>query len=202
MKTCSKCSSSENPFPKKGAVCKSCLREYKRRHYELNKESILQKTLAYYYDNKAQISEHRKRRYKANPEPTKARVNAYQLANSEKVAEYNRQRYEANPEPAKTRARMRRELFPDIVKNESLMHHYGITLDQYHERLAAQGGRCAICGVDNSQNKRHKYFHVDHDHATGVVRGLLCGPCNAGLGYFRDNIAIFESAIQYLKRSR
>src|SRR6185312_15133032 len=71
---------------------------------------------------------------------------------------------------------------PDKVKNASLRNAFGISLADYHAMLAAQGGRCAICRTDNPGPKG---FAVDHDHATGKVRGLLCVNCNPGLGCFK-----------------
>lgn len=57
--------------------------------------------------------------------------------------------------------------------------------------LAEQGGRCAVCAERPAE-------HVDHDHVTGKVRGLLCFNCNGGLGQFRDDPQILELAIEYL----
>ena len=59
---------------------------------------------------------------------------------------------------------------------------YGISLDDYKALFESQGGKCAICR--KPQGKRS--LGVDHDHATGRVRGLLCDKCNLGLGYFDD----------------
>ncbi|QOC59453.1 endonuclease VII [Microbacterium phage AnnaLie] len=53
---------------------------------------------------------------------------------------------------------------------------------------------CAVCGAT------HKRFHVDHDHATGQVRGLLCGPCNQTLGLMQDDPARLRAAAAYLER--
>jgi len=63
--------------------------------------------------------------------------------------------------------------------------------------LAAQGGTCAIC--DSPPGSRR--LAIDHDHATGVVRGLLCPRCNTGLAYFRDRPELFRTAADYLERT-
>jgi len=65
--------------------------------------------------------------------------------------------------------------------------------------LAQQDGKCAICGT-KSTGKR-KSFHVDHCHKTGVVRGLLCGNCNSGIGNLRDDVELLKKSIQYLERN-
>jgi hypothetical protein len=72
---------------------------------------------------------------------------------------------------------------------------YGITVAEYEQMLADQGGFCAICHEPSS-----KSLHVDHDHATGVVRALLCFGCNALLGHCQDDIVRLRSAIKYLER--
>jgi len=73
-----------------------------------------------------------------------------------------------------------------------LRHRYGIGQADVDELLAAQGGVCAICGAADPK-------HVDHDHRTGRVRGILCFNCNGGLGQFRDSPEFLAGAITYLK---
>ncbi|WP_127503488.1 endonuclease VII domain-containing protein [Actinoplanes solisilvae] len=73
-----------------------------------------------------------------------------------------------------------------------LRHRYGIGQAEFDEMLLMQGGLCAICEADDPQ-------HVDHDHRTGRVRGILCFNCNGGLGQFRDNPVFLAGAITYLK---
>lgn len=77
---------------------------------------------------------------------------------------------------------------------------YGITYAQAEVLLASQGGCCQICG-DEIKLGGTGGAVVDHDHDTGVVRGILCKPCNVGLGFLRDNEAILLSAIAYIKKS-
>lgn len=79
-----------------------------------------------------------------------------------------------------------------------LKRKYGITPEEYDERLAAQGGVCAICG-EPPEDPRGYRMHVDHDHATGAVRGILCGSCNRGLGNFGDDIDRLLAAVEYLR---
>ena len=72
---------------------------------------------------------------------------------------------------------------------------YGITAGEYQTLLDHQGGRCAICERATGKTRR---LAVDHDHETGLVRGLLCKPCNRMLGHGRDEAAFFRRAYDYL----
>lgn len=76
---------------------------------------------------------------------------------------------------------------------------YGITREDYENLLKRQGHCCAICKTNGVQRKGHTYFHVDHDHSTGKVRGLLCDLCNRGLGYFKDDPYLMRKAAKYLE---
>lgn len=76
---------------------------------------------------------------------------------------------------------------------------YGLSDERYDEMLAEQAHRCAICRTDKSVGISEK-LHVDHDHGTGRVRGLLCNACNNGLGRFRDDPALLRAAADYLER--
>lgn len=76
---------------------------------------------------------------------------------------------------------------------------YGLTPEQYAEMLEEQGGVCAICGTDEWPGKGNRP-HVDHDHSTGRVRGILCSHCNHGLGKFRDDPERLRAAAEYLER--
>lgn len=75
----------------------------------------------------------------------------------------------------------------------------GITNEEYDSIIAAQGGACAICAVALPTGRGR---HLDHDHVTGRVRGILCGPCNIGIGNLRDSAAIVGAAHRYLLRTQ
>lgn len=70
----------------------------------------------------------------------------------------------------------------------------GVTDDQYQTQLLKQKGVCAICG-----NACTKALAADHSHITGTFRGLLCNACNRGIGYLKDDAALLQKAIDYLK---
>ena len=80
------------------------------------------------------------------------------------------------------------------LKNLKIKKAYGITIDEYEEIEKNQGGVCAICNGKNNDRR----LAVDHCHTTGKVRGLLCGNCNRGIGYFKDSKILLEKTIKYL----
>lgn len=98
------------------------------------------------------------------------------------VSERNKARYRENPE--RKRAALRRSV-------------YRLGPGQFEAMLARQDGRCAVCG-----DRPTATLAVDHDHATGEVRGLLCRNCNQGLGHFRDDPQRLARAIDYLEWHR
>jgi len=81
------------------------------------------------------------------------------------------------------------------ARNRYFIKEYGITQENYDKMYAENNGTCLICG------EYYGKLFVDHDHKTGTVRGLLCSNCNAGLGFFKDNIDRIERAAYYLKRN-
>jgi hypothetical protein len=76
----------------------------------------------------------------------------------------------------------------------------GLTEGEYLDLLSKQDGRCAICKTDEPWG-RSRTWHVDHDHESGRVRGLLCSKCNRGIGYFQDDVNRLAAAIVYLNAS-
>jgi hypothetical protein len=95
----------------------------------------------------------------------------------------NRAYYHANK--PKVRAR---------VRQSKLSKQYGLTQESFDALVLAQGGCCAICG-----KKAVGRFNIDHDHDTGEVRGLLCGPCNRGIGLLGDSVDTLKLAVTYLE---
>lgn len=88
-------------------------------------------------------------------------------------------------------------MLSDKEQEYKLRHRYGLDNDQYNYLLFKQEFKCKVCTID--MQEYGKTFHVDHCHATGVVRGLLCSNCNTALGLLKDDISILANAIIYLK---
>jgi hypothetical protein len=109
---------------------------------------------------------------------------------------YNKSRKEKNPNCWRDQARKYRSTFPDKVKDIDLRRKYNITLDEYNKIFAEQEGKCAICGIHQSELNRP--LGVDHDHKTNKIRGLLCNSCNSVLGYSKDDVNILTNSIKYL----
>lgn len=126
-------------------------------------------------------------RYAADPEAKLAKNRAHYAANADELK-------------AKNAARRRERYAGRYAQQERarhLMTKYGITLEQYDAMLTEQGGVCAGCGAEPTAIS----LHVDHDHTTGAVRGLLCFPCNAALGNAGDSAERLLSLAAYLVRS-
>jgi hypothetical protein len=81
-----------------------------------------------------------------------------------------------------------------LDRAKRFMREYGLTEQALVELIESQGGVCAICRYRPAE-------HVDHDHLTGEVRGVLCFPCNAALGHFKDRIDLLMRAANYLETS-
>lgn len=126
----------------------------------------------------------RRESYRANPEKYIERVQRWQRENPErykaKLAEY---------------AASGKKKISD--RKSYLKRTYGISLEEYDAMLAAQGGGCAICG---SPGRDYISLHVDHDHETGDIRGLLCFTCNNALGDLGDSFERMLRAAEYLDR--
>lgn len=120
-----------------------------------------------------------------------AKQRAWRAENPTRVRSYQKKWDDNNREARKT-ARLKRL--------------YGMTQDQFDALLERQDG-CAICHTQTPGGRGT--WHVDHDHSCcpgekscgSCVRGLLCSSCNQGIGLFRDDPSIIESALRYLERA-
>lgn len=91
-----------------------------------------------------------------------------------------------------------RDKYNAYMRDRHLQIKYGMTEEEYAELFKAQGEVCAICKRPQFGKNR---FPVDHCHKTGKVRGLLCNPCNSGMGRFEDDPQRMREAVRYLEES-
>lgn len=124
--------------------------------------------------------------------------------NKNKVRKYQRKSRKKHRKEINARALEYYHKTKDKKHGVRLERLYGITLSQYYELLSKNGGKCPICGIDKPYGEEYmgpkRYFAVDHDHKTGVVRGVLCHRCNTGIGSFKDSIDSLKKAIEYLEK--
>jgi hypothetical protein len=131
---------------------------------------------------KSCTASYRKRRYAENREQEIERVGRWQRENAERLRAYRRE-YNKRPE----RKAAMRELH--------LKRTFGMTQAEYDAMLERQGGVCAICFRPPPDGIS---LHVDHEHATGRIRGLTCFPCNNALGLLQEDPARFARLAGYL----
>lgn len=113
-----------------------------------------------------------------------------------------------------------REIYPEKIRERYVLNYdkqkarkwwifyqYGMSIERYEELLSIQNNKCKLCAVPFTETRSP---HVDHDHECCAgnktcgecVRALLCGPCNRGLGLFKDNLMILQKAIEYIQSYR
>lgn len=103
----------------------------------------------------------------------------------ERANDYQRGRYQTNPEYRRQKLATRRR------------NLYGLSWEEYLLLLEGQDGVCAICHQPSDRE-----LHVDHDHLTGRVRGLLCGRCNTGLGFYEKWFLPHQEEVERYARSQ
>ena len=139
--------------------------------------------------------------YQANKERIKAKSQEYRLADPERDKAMKAAYYQAHKDEIKARAKAwsrQNPIDPEQRRRHLLKTRYSLTIEQYDDMLKAQDGGCKICGTDRPGKKGR--FHIDHNHSTGEVRGLLCHYCNVSLGGFKDNPDLLRAAATYVEK--
>ncbi|CAB5144295.1 Recombination endonuclease VII [uncultured Caudovirales phage] len=116
----------------------------------------------------------------------------YRRANPEVVAAYKKD----PPEVRKIKKAAHYKDNRQVIRERADFRLYGTTRSALLEK---QDGRCAICDTD-LRALRPDQIHIDHCHESTVVRGLLCGDCNVGLGRFKDSPQALQRAAEYVER--
>lgn len=134
-----------------------------------------------------------------DPEARRAYEAEYRRKNGAKVREKGRKFYARNREQQVIRTQIWQDNNPEKVKARKDVRgrKHGLKAGDFERMLEEQEGCCALCGDPLDP----KHTHIDHCHETGDVRGLLCRPCNVGLGMFHDSPDEMRRAILYLERA-
>lgn len=139
----------------------------------------------WYAENKDSIQAYQRNYRREHREKVNATLAAWRDKNREKIR-------------ARGREHDRKRNF-----RRKLMSRHNITVQDYLTLLESQGGCCAICRIEGPRHGDGIIrLDVDHDHATGVVRGLLCNPCNTGMGHMRDSVENLRRAVRYLQKAQ
>lgn len=172
--------------------CKICTAATDKEYREVNKEKIAARKKEWYETNREHDLARKKVYREENAEKESARAKSYREANREKVAARQKQYREANRERL-------------LVQKRAYWYRakYRLTVEEYDAMVERAGGVCEICHEPppaDSPIAGNRVLHVDHDHETGEVRGVLCHNCNKALGLIGDaNIA---AAVAYIEAGR
>ena len=155
--------------------------EYKKQYYFKNKEKIKERKAQYYFKNKEKIKERKAQYYLNNKNELKEKQKQHYLSHKNEKCKYYLNH--------KDKIKKYQKLYRLKIK-------YKLTIEQYNELLIKYNNQCAIC---HKKFKNDTDIHIDHNHITGKVRGLLCNKHNLLLGMADDNITILNNSIKYLE---
>jgi hypothetical protein len=135
-----------------------------------------------------------------DPVAAAAYAKKWKLENRDRVNATARRFRKENPDKSYAWSKSWRDKHPDIKawdRTQALQRRYKITPEQWGMKFSEQGECCATC-----KNPEHggMGWHTDHDHATGVVRGILCHRCNLAIGHVQDSVATLKSMVEYLEK--
>lgn len=159
-------------------------RVWQRAYRQANKQTTQEKARAYRIKRREDMLKNDPQAYAKFKENENAKQRAYRHANLEASREWQRRHARLNDS-----------------KPKKLKHKYGISIERFNEMRRSQHESCVICGT-HERDTLSRVLGVDHDHSTGLVRGLLCSNCNSGVGHARDDPRILMSAIHYLENNR
>lgn len=133
-------------------------------------------------EQKAAAARRSKKWRDSHPDAAKATAMRWRERNLTYYAEYMR-KWRAEHPVQWSETRKKYNLDTGYYRKSHLKRYYGVTPEWYEAKLVEQGGGCALCGKqpDEKAFGNGKHLHIDHDHATGENRGLLCGSCNVAL---------------------
>lgn len=128
-------------------------------------------------------------------------VKEYRKNNPEKVLLWRKKSWARNGDKYREQRKAYSKEYRASGRRRELenLQRYSLTSEEFQSLWEKQNGLCAICET-SLELKRGKYA-VDHDHLTNKVRGILCAPCNFGLGGLKDSPQLLLKALHYLESS-
>lgn len=194
---CRSCQSEYASWRKKNPAQKEKLPEGFRRCYRCLEVKLLEE-----FSSDIRVSNPSRKRYYCKP-CSSAMNREWRIKNHERRKEYTTSYRENNKDVMAERSREWRSRNKEKISAQRrgymMKRLYGLEIKGYDGKLKDQGFSCAIC---HRQENGGKPFFVDHDHETGLVRGLLCSSCNFGLGGFRDSPELLVEAAAYINRHK
>ena len=182
--------------------------KYHKAYYAAHREKILTQVQAYRLAQREKIRDNKKayqiahreeiRAYcLAHREVRRAQSLSYAIAHREETRAKQNAYNASHREEAKKKTRAYYKAHPGVRRKIHLKSAYGLSPETFQRLLANQGGVCAICGKADWSSHGPC---VDHDHATGKVRGILCNPCNTALGLINDDLDVLQAMNDYLHK--
>lgn len=159
-----------------------------KEYYNAHRDEIREQQGVYYATHKGERSAYMKKYYAIAGEEIKRKKRERYQARREKACAWMREFRSNNKERVAV-----------IQRKAHLKRAYGMTPEAWDDLFISQGSKCALC---MSLTAGGRGWHVDHDHSTGAVRGIICRNCNLVLGHAKDNIDTLYAAIRYLESFR
>lgn len=166
----------------------------------MNKEELAAYQRAWRAANLEKIRAKQKEYYLANRDGICAQARAHRLANLKKDKKQQRANYLSHRQE---RLAWMKAYYATHKKEQMAykrMKKYGMSQDDFDALLEKQGMACAICHRDDWPGKHLP--HVDHDHKSGKIRGILCSKCNTALGLVNESLEIIKSMENYIRKNQ
>jgi hypothetical protein len=174
-------------------------KKIKRKYYLKNKNKILLYNRKYYSSHKKDRKIKRQKYYLKHKDEEFKSHTKYYIKHKKKLLKKWKEYYLNNKiKIDKYRKKYNNEHTNDRI-NYKLIHNYGITLNEKQNILKQQNYKCLVCNK-NLKNINTRYIHIDHNHKTKKIRGILCQTCNLALGLLKENPAIIYRLFQYVKK--
>lgn len=169
-------------------------KRYAKQYYRTNRKQILARLRRLRKDHRQEVRNYNKQWRLAHPEQTRQHAIRSAKKHKVRIQAYKKKWAKRNVLRCRTKAKQWYQANRKRILERRVERVFKLPTGLYSTLVKMQVGRCLICGQRPTRS-----LAVDHDHSTGAIRGLLCGPCNTGMGHLKDNPMLLEKAAQYLR---